>query len=438
MLPIPLDRRVDGTLEWLEAFDLSRHPEVERKARLLLLDTIACATAGLASPEVSALVESLAAREPGGVRWPGMRHSLGPTNAAYAGAMGACWHEACEGLARAHGRPGLHAIPAALSLAIATGATLGQLLDAIVWGYELGGRFGEAMRIRPGMHVDGSWGALASAASAARIGGGGADQVRTAMALAACQIPASLYLPVRMGSNARNTYCAHASAMGIFYGTTARAGCSAPAGAFLEAARIVVGDPERDAWPWAAEEFLLLQGYLKPFAAVRHVHYPVQCALEWRRIGIDPRSIDAITLRTYPEALTYCGNRAPQAAIQAQFSLSYGTAYALRYGELGPEAYDVGALGDALQQRLEAMIVLEADPGMTGRGAQLTVRAGGAEQTCRVDSVLGDPDQPMGDGHVAAKALRYMTPHLGEAGATAVVQGVMQGHPETPLETAAD
>ena len=429
-----MDDKVDETLAWLGTFDLSRRPDVEAKARLLLLDTLACAVAGFAVPEISALIEILAREEPGAVRWPGMPHSLSPAAAAYVGAMAACWHEACEGLARAHGRPGLHAIPPALSLALAAGAPLERLLDAIVWGYELGARFGEAMRIRPGMHVDGCWGALASAAAAARIRGGGIAEVRAAMALAACQIPTSLYLPVRAGSNARNTYAGHAAAMATFYSATVRSGCDAPSGAFLEAARFVVGDAARAEWPWApVDEFLILEGYLKPFAAVRHVHYPVQCAIEWNRLGIDPQRIHSVIVDTYPEALTYCGNRAPQAPIQAQFSLSYGTAYALRHGDLGPDAYTASALGDPLQLRLEAAVQLRADPNLAGRGARLTVCTQDGNWTHLVHSVPGDPDLPYGKAKVIEKANRFMTPVAGAAEASRIVNAILNGNPGEPI-----
>ena len=37
----PMDRLVDETLNWLEDFDLAQQPDVERKSRELLLDTVA-------------------------------------------------------------------------------------------------------------------------------------------------------------------------------------------------------------------------------------------------------------------------------------------------------------------------------------------------------------------------------------------------------------
>ena len=81
------------------------------------------------------------------------------------------------------------------------------------------------------------------------------------------------------------------------------------------------------------DEWLIIEAYLKPFAAVRHVHYGAAAALAlsenvFGRLG----EIVRIELATYAEALTYCGNRAPATAIQAQFSLSYGVACVLATG----------------------------------------------------------------------------------------------------------
>ncbi|WP_376098480.1 MmgE/PrpD family protein [Roseomonas sp. CCTCC AB2023176] len=134
-------------------------PEVLARARLLLLDTLACAIAGAAAPELRALARDLARSGPGTLRPTGISETLDPPSLALLLGTAACWDEACEGLARAHGRPGLHTIPAVVALALRDGATLGATLDAIVVGYEVAGRLGEVLRIRPGMHVDGTWGA---------------------------------------------------------------------------------------------------------------------------------------------------------------------------------------------------------------------------------------------------------------------------------------
>ena len=157
----------EEAVHWLHSLDFAAHDGLVQRARLLLLDTIACAVAGFSEPVPQKLARALGAGD-GNVRWPGAPR-LTASAATFAAAVAACWHEACEGLARAHGRPGLHAVPVAVSLGLAHQATLGEVLRAIIVGYEIGGRAGEAMRIRGGLHVDGTWGLFAAVGAAGSL-----------------------------------------------------------------------------------------------------------------------------------------------------------------------------------------------------------------------------------------------------------------------------
>ena len=422
--------QVGPLLEWLGGIELAETPQVEEKARLLLVDTLACAVSGLGKTEPAALAAELARIAPGPVLLPGTKKGLAPSEAAFVLALAACWDEACEGLARAHGRPGLHAVASAAALGSALQSTLGEVLQAVVFGYEIGGRFGEALRVRPGMHVDGGWGSLAGAAAASRLLDANIETSQHALAMAACQMPCSLYLPVAEGCTARNTYSAHAAAMGIFYAKSAIAGITAPPGAFDAAGALNFDAEKTDVSSLeATEDFYILEGYLKPYAAVRHVHYGVACAELWRRDnpGADPGEIDAIELETYQEAVTYCGNRRPRTAIQAQFSLTYGLAYALRTGNLTPDAYLPEALEDEEQKALERKIKVTVSPDIRNRGAALHVRSGAHSQTYRVESVTGDVDRPMSTGQVVTKAREYMTPVVGAEKSRRIIDAILNG-----------
>jgi 2-methylcitrate dehydratase PrpD len=172
---------------------------------------------------------------------------------------------------------------------------------------------------------------------------------------------------------------------------------------------------------------LVLQGYFKPFAAVRHVHYGAQAALSWRAaFDTQTQSITAIRLQTYPEAVIYCGNRTPANVIQAQFSLTYGLTHALARGSLGPKAYDLDTLADDEIRRLESLVVVDDTARFsTGRGAHLTITRDGAETSVEVDRVDGDPDQPMAPDDVVAKFERFAAPRLGALNAAALANRIV-------------
>jgi 2-methylcitrate dehydratase PrpD len=391
---------------------------IDAKARLLLLDSLGCILAGMQHEEVQALSRTLAVAFPGTRALPGQPVPLGPAGFAALAAAAMCWDEACEGLAEAHGRPALPVVP--VVLALGAGRPLGALLEALVAGYEAGARAGIAWRIKPGMHVDGSWHALGAAVAAATMLGCGPDDAAAAAHHAACQVPFSLYLPIARGSAARNLYPAHAALLGLLAASGQSAGIAAPEDA-LETARCLALGLETP-MPELGERALILDAYIKPYAAVRHVHYGVAAALALGRVA--PESITAIHLGTYAEARTYCGNRAPESAIAAQFSLSFGVAAALVLGDLGPEAYR--SLHHKELRRLEALVEISTDPSFAARGAALAVTAGGVTHRARVERVAGDPAQPMNEAEVADKFRRYAGATLGAA-TDAVIATLLHG-----------
>lgn len=426
-------------LRWLFGSNLLDHDAVVHKARLMLLDTIGCALAGLEAPVVRAQLQQLSTSDPGAMRFPAQSSGVTPSAGAELLATAAVWDEACEGLARAHGRPGVGVIAACLPIAIHRNRSLGELLAALIAGYEVGARMGEWLRIRPGMHVDAGWPALGVAAAVARLQGRSADEALGAIEIAACQIPFGLYAPVRAGANARNAYLAHASALGLQAVRASTSGMDAPADALSEYARIALGlDPEA-ARLAPAGEFLLLESYLKPFAAVRHVHYGATAALALRsQLYARLAQIEAIELAVYQEAITYCGNRDPQTAIAAQFSLSFGVASALRFGELGPGVYRDDRFREAGMRRLEQLVTVMPDADRTARntrGATLSVRLGGDTLRARVDRVKGDRDDPLGDDEVRAKFFDYAPKHIDRAVAADFASTLLTGDLDQPVAT---
>ena len=420
--------RLPGAAAWLAQLDVLP-PEVDAKARLLLLDTVGCLLAGLRHPEVRQLGQALRLAFPGDTAWPTSDIKLGAAGSAALGAAAACWDEACEGNSSAHGRPGLPVVPALLALSTTHDVSLGDLLAALVTGYEIAARAGEAWRIPPGWHVDGSWHSLGVAAAVARLIAG-PHAILPAIEAAACQIPASLYLPIAAGSVLRNTYPAHAVLLGILSASAAAAGFEMPREAFDEARRHVLR-ATGPAVVTPAGEWTILAGYLKPFAGVRHTHYGVEAALRLRRHrALSLERIEAITLTTYQEAVQYCGNRAPRTAIQAQFSLSYAIAAALVLGDLGPNAYD--DIADPIITRLEQRVIVEADPARLRRGAQVTIEVGGQSLAENVDAVAGDPAMPMTREQVVDKFRRYVAPLLGARDTEALIRFFLDGNPDQP------
>ncbi len=425
--------RLKDTVAWTFA-DGAPSPVLDTKLRLLLIDTIGCMLAGRVAPEVIALEEQFSSLEYGPFCFPQGRR-LSTMAATTVGAMAATWDEACEGLGVAHGRPGVPIVAALLPLAITRDTRLGPFMAAIAAGYETGARAGAWLRIRPGMHVDGNWPALGVAVAVAHQLGLDAEDAMNAVNLAACQLPTSLYLPVTSGSVARNTYLGHAAWLGTMAALSSQSGIRAPADALgCYADNYSAATPE----PLIPSgRRLLLESYFKPYAAVRHVHYGIEAARAARQqLEVDVSELSRIRLRIYQEAITYCGNRDPRTAIQAQFSLSYGVAAALRYGTVDPSIYRKDKFNEPVLRRLEKLVTIEADTTMTAagqRGATLTLEAGYSEAEATVTHIKGDPEDPLIPEEIAAKFLRYAAPSIAADKAYHFAAAMATSTPDTPV-----
>ena len=400
-------------------------PKVSQHARLLFLDTLGCALAGRRAPEVRALESQLAGLDAGQFSFPGSER-LGVRAAAQILAIAPTWDEACEGHAYAHGRPGIPVLAALIPLALRRKETLGAFTAALVMGYEVGARAGGWLRVAKGLHVDGNWPGIGVAAAVARMLN--ADPLSAANT-AACQLPNSLYLPVRSGLTVRNTYLGHSATLGLDAALAAQAGFGAPADALAHYAEHFCAADERPL-PTAGED-LILDAYFKPFAAVRHVHYG---ALAARTLRSAPGTIKDIELTVYEEALTYCGNRDPQTPLAAQFSLSFGVASMLRFGELEPACYDEPRFSDAELRRLEKLVRLRPDPELTAnrrRGARLTVVAG---ETRTAETSDAHPHLVLDDAGVVAKFTRNAASMPPER-SRAFCDAVLLAPADVPFET---
>jgi len=409
---------ISEILDWLST---TQSPEnVRERARLLILDCLGCMVAGSRAPELKRLASIQAKLDPGPIVLPGTKEAVSMSAAAFRFAVATCRDEACEGLATAHGRPGVSAVAAIWSLGCQMGSTMDQMTDALITGYEVGGRLGEVMRIKKGMHVDGTFTCLGAAAAASKLLQLGPNEIHAAIQIAAMQMPSTLYLPIKEGADSRNTYLAHAASLGLQSAFAVKAGMIAPKDALSEAYRITLGYDQQMPSLHPINHWLILDGYFKPWAAVRHVHYGATAALELRKTLPENLNLDTIQLSIYEEAVVYCANRDPRTTIQAQFSLTWGVAAMLVLGDLGPEAFSADALSNQKIRQIESIISVKSAPalGKDGiRSAILDITTENKTYKAFIDRVIGDPDMPMSSKEVVAKFLRYSVPSLGEKAA---------------------
>jgi len=221
-------------------------------------------------------------------------------------------------------------------------------------------------------------------------------------------MPISLYLPIRSGSTARNTYLGHAAQLGQNAALAVASGVTTPMHAVAEYAQVGLG---KAALPLdESHQFQILEAYFKPYAAVRHVHYGALAAHSLHA-SVELENIERMVLSVYEEATVYCGNRAPRTPLQAQFSLSFGVAAMMKWGRLDPWVYKEPQFNNEQVKSLEALTEVEVNPVWTKqlvRAAHLSVYLkDGTQQIKTVLAVPGDLQIPFTKEALVAKFVDY-------------------------------
>jgi 2-methylcitrate dehydratase PrpD len=133
----------------------------------------------------------------------------------------------------------------------------------------------------------------------------------------------------------------------------------------------------------------------KPWAACRHAHPAIDCALELRAAG---KLTAPFALETYADALTFCDNPHPTTETEAKFSLQHAVAVIASGRNGTPADFTLEAIAELAP--LRAQVTVREDPAITARyPAHFGARLNGFELTdCR-----GDPERPMSEADIVAK-----------------------------------
>jgi 2-methylcitrate dehydratase PrpD len=133
----------------------------------------------------------------------------------------------------------------------------------------------------------------------------------------------------------------------------------------------------------------------KPWAACRHAHPAIDCALELRAAG---KLTAPYVLETYADALTFCDKPNPTTEAEAKFSLQHAIAVIADGRGATPADFTLEAI--AALALLRAQVTVAEDPAITARYPDhFGARLNGFELTdCR-----GDPERPVTEADIIAK-----------------------------------
>ncbi len=297
--------------------------------------------------------------------------------------------------------PGPVIWPAALAAARSARSTMDQMLDGAVRGYEamiaIGATFDAHHYAQ--YHNTSTAGGFGAAAAAASIFGSDRNAMVWALGNAG-SVAGGLWHMRHDDVMTKQFHVAHAVQTGLRVAWLAQHGFTGPRAVLegsqgLNSATMACPKPLVLTSAWA-----MTRVSFKPWAACRHAHPVIDCALELRRSG---QLTGPFRVETYRDAIVFCDRPNPTTEADAKFSLQHAIAVIGDGRNADPADFTPGAIAALAPLRAQVSISEAAD--ITARypahfGARVLSSCGSIE---RVDT-LGDPERPLDQDGLIAKA----------------------------------
>jgi len=350
--------------------------------------------------------------------------------------------------------PGVVVIPAALALAEEVGAAAGDFLQAVVAGYEVVLRVGNALNpgsaYARGFHPTGVAGVFGAATAAGCLLGLDAEGLAGALGIAGTMASGSLeYLADGSWTKRLNAgWAAHA---GIVAARLAAAGFTAPASVLEGRLGFLHGytdapRPER-LLADLGEPLQIMRVSIKPYACCRYNHGLIDCVLALaRQHAIAAEDVARVRLGVLSGGALLVADpieakRRPENVVDAQFSAPFAAAVALVHGSAGLSAYSLDSVRDPAIRSLMARTECYSDPALDApyperwpAAAEIELRDGRTVGT-RVEYATGEPENPVPRDGLVAKFHDLVSPILGGTVADALADCVLAlGEAESGLD----
>lgn len=347
------------------------------RARLHLLDWLAC-VAGTRQTQVAKVL---------------YRAELG-------GARRAAWLGGVLEMDDVHRAALLHPGPviwaAALEAAADVDADLDAVLDGAVRGYQAMIAIGASFDARHYAHYHNTAtaGPFGAAAAAGSVLGLNQDQLVAALSNAG-STTGGLWQMRHESGMTKQWHVAMAGNNGYFAAYMAARGLTGTSSVLdgpqgLYAATCAAPRPLDLGEGWRIHEVSF-----KPWAACRHAHPVIDCALELRARG---ELHGPFRVETYADAIAFCDRPNPVTEVDAKFSLQHAIAVIASGRDAKPEDFTpeaIAALAD-----LRAQVTVAEDKAITARyPAHFGARVNGLE----LIDTRGDPERPVDEAVIRAK-----------------------------------
>ncbi len=389
---------------------MDRTPEVVDAAKYYTLDWLGSAMAGTITTPGRLFLDRAASQGSGSATVLGLAGKRSAEVAALTN--GALSHIVeMDDLHRASlVHPGAVVIPAALAMAEELGSSGPDLLTAIVLGYEVAIRVGEAVgashyRV---WHNTATCGIFGSTAAAGRLLGLDTEQMTWALGSAGT-MAGGLWEFNTDGAMSKPLHAGRAASGGVLAADLAQRGLTG-ARHILEGGRGFFAATSQDANPMHVvdglssdmDEYRISGVSIKPHASCRHTHPAIDAALQLRgRLGSDVEQIAQVRVETYQAAMALTDNPTADHPQAAKFSVQYCVASALLRGRVGLGEFTPESVADPQLRPLVERVQVVHSPALEARypeawPARVSVTLhNGQAMVEQVDYPKGDPENPL-------------------------------------------
>lgn len=248
-----------------------------------------------------------------------------------------------DGNKQSAGHVGTHVMPAVFALAEQKRVNWGDVIVAIVTGYDFFNRIAGAAQpslYNKGFHSTGIAGSIACAAACAKLLNLDYDGIYNSISMAAVQ-SSGLIIIDESAQHCKPINPANAARIGVLSALMAEKGLEAPRNP-LESTKgwfHAFTDHVNDnvLFDGLGSVFTIDQSYIKQYPSCRHTHGCIDAIknirLSLNKFGLTYKDINSILVKIYPNAIRSAGNiKYPHSAGEAKFSIYYAIAKTLLNG----------------------------------------------------------------------------------------------------------
>ena len=420
-----ISRKCAGFVTSLDFSDLNR--ETVSVTKKCIFDWLGCVLGG-ASTQAAGIIQGVV-DEMGGREQATILGNFSRTSILHAAMVNAYNCHILE-MDDVHKKSIVHPAAPVISSAFAMGEYLGstgrEIIEAIVAGYDVMIRVGEAVipshyTIWHSTGTCGNFGAAAATAKLLKL-----DEMQTLYSLGnAGTQAAGLWEFAVDNAMTKYLHCGKAAYNGMLASLMAKRGFDGPT-------RILEGDRGffrayssesgfEKSFEDIGKKFKIDETVYKPYASCRHTHGPINGILELRsRYGFSWEDVESVTVETYGTVLKLAGNTDYSTPPAARFSIKYCLASALVFGKVGVDQFSENVLDDSRIAGIIPRIKIEVTAEMESMHpekwpSRIAVRTkNGDTRSIFIEYPRGDPENTMTDEEIKEKYLALSTLKISE------------------------